>query len=178
MRFFFSLPYLFQYDTTTKDPGRNLHISNYIGWIANLSTWTAEKERIRGRRIRWGNRQPPPPPPPLLTSSKASFALGAPLKKVRRSEDDTRSDTPQGRPSVETSDPVLGPKIEAAADDDDDNEVINIFDSINGDVPPQYHNLFWHTNQDIPLLAAFFYPNGENYDTVYNYAWQERKLRF
>ena len=74
-----------------------------------------------------------------MTSSKASFALGAPLKKVRRSEEDTRSDTPQGRPSVETSDPVLGPKREAAADDD--NEVINIFDSINGDVPPQYHNL-------------------------------------
>ena len=90
------------------------------------------------------------PPPPLWTSSKASFALGALLKKkVRRSEEDTRSDTPPGRPPVETSDPVLGPTREAAADDDSGNEVINIFDSIKGNGQPQYRKLisksFWHT---------------------------------
>ena len=54
------------------------------------------------------------PPPPLWTSSKASFALGAPLKKKVRRSEDTRSDTPPRWPPVKTSDRVLGPTREAA----------------------------------------------------------------
>ena len=104
----------------------------------------------------------PPHPPPLWTSSKASFALGAPVK--RRKSDNTTTESSTQKETEDDTSPSLGPTLEATPPENTgDGDEVNIFACIKGDIPEQYRNLilqpFWHINQDIPLLAAFFYLN-------------------